>query len=205
MQSARSLPRPLADRDAYLMCRVRDGDMPAFALLVNQHRIPLIHFLQRMVQNAAVAEELAQEVFMRVYRSRHSYEPTAKFTTWLFRIATHLGINWLRDRRYERFRDSLDAESEDGTYRQFPDQHPTAEEVLLAGVKAQQIRAEIDVLPRNQRAAVIMHKYHELDYGQIARSLNCSEAAVKSLLFRAYERLRLRLAHFNMPRQQNCC
>src|SRR5262249_45601966 len=83
------------ERDAGLMLRVREGDHASFGLLLERHRGPVIHFLSRMVQNQAVAEELAQEVFLRVYRSRESYEPSAKFTTWLFRIATHLGLNWI--------------------------------------------------------------------------------------------------------------
>ena len=78
------------ERDAQLMLRVREGDAESFALLLERHRGPVINFLYRMVQNQPVAEELAQEVFLRVYRSRESYQPTAKFTTWLFRIATHL-------------------------------------------------------------------------------------------------------------------
>ena len=85
------------ERDAELMIRVREGDETSFALLLNRHRRPVIHFLYRMVQNQGVAEELGQEVFLRVYKSRGTYEPTAKFTTWLFRIATHLALNWLRD------------------------------------------------------------------------------------------------------------
>ncbi len=81
------------DFDAELMLRVKDGDGASFALLLAKHRSSVIHFLYRMVQNQGVAEELAQEVFLRVYKSRESYEPTAKFTTWLFRIATHLALN----------------------------------------------------------------------------------------------------------------
>src|SRR5271165_5555801 len=87
------------DFDAELMLRVRDGDGASFAILLEKHRSPVIHFIYRMVQNQAIAEELAQEVFLRIYRSRESYEPTAKFTTWLFRIATHLALNSLRDGR----------------------------------------------------------------------------------------------------------
>src|SRR6202050_4943762 len=92
------------DRDAELMLRVREGDDTSFALLLERHRAPVIHFLYRMVQNQPASEELAQEVFLRVYRSRATYEPTAKFTTWLFRIATHLAINWLRGGRDGRGR-----------------------------------------------------------------------------------------------------
>ncbi len=179
------------------MCRVREGDAHSYSLLLERHRRPLIHFLYRMVQNQCVAEELAQEVFLRIYRSRETYEPLAKFTTWLFRIASHVAINWLRDGRHEKNRESLE-EGDGGACLQLPDRNPTIEEYLLAGVKTREIRSAIESLPANQRAAVIMHKYDELDYAQIARVLNCSESAVKSLLFRAYERLRSRLAHFSV-------
>jgi RNA polymerase sigma-70 factor (ECF subfamily) len=148
-----------------------------------------------MVQNQAVAEELAQEVFLRVYRSRTTYEPSAKFTTWLFRIATHLALNWLRDGKYEKNRESLEWDTVGGAVRQLPDRKPTVEQNLLSGVRVQEIREAIQGLPANQKAAVIMHKYQEMDYAQIAGVLGCSESAVKSLLFRAYERLRSRLAH----------
>src|ERR1051325_3439160 len=97
--------------DAELMLRVKEGDGASFAKLLEKHRTPVIHFLYRMVQNQAVAEELAQEVFLRVYRSRETYEPTAKFTTWLFRIATHLALNAIRDNKNERLQERLDDDS----------------------------------------------------------------------------------------------
>src|SRR5438105_12554678 len=96
------------DCDAELMLRVKDGDGGSFALLLEKYRASVIHFLYRMVQDQAVSEELAQEVFLRVYRSRETYEPAAKFTTWLFRIATHLALNWLRDEKHERAQGRLD-------------------------------------------------------------------------------------------------
>jgi RNA polymerase sigma-70 factor (ECF subfamily) len=181
--------------DAELMLRVKEGDAQSFALLLQRHRNPIIHFLFRMVQNQALAEELAQEVFLRVYKARASYEPTAKFTTWLFRIATHLALNSLRDRRNERLFESLDGGQENG--REVPDAQPSIEQELLKELRARQIRAAIAKLPEKQRAAVLMHKYEEMDYAQIARVLGCSESAVKSLLFRAYETLRARLAHMS--------
>lgn len=183
------------DFDVQLMCRVRNGDTCSFGILLERHRTQVVHFLYRMVQNQAVAEELAQEVFLRVYRSRMTYEPSAKFTTWLFRIATHLALNWLRDGKYERYRESLDGDATGVMVRQVPDRNPTVEEHLLANVRVHEIRDAIQGLSEKQKTAVIMHKYQEMDYAQIARVLNCSESAVKSLLFRAYERLRARLAH----------
>src|SRR4029077_9227645 len=93
---------------AELMLRVKEGDSASFERLLGKYRSPVIGYLYRMVQDQGVAEELAQEVFLRVYRARSTYEPAAKFTTWLFRIATHLALNSLRDRRCERGRQSLD-------------------------------------------------------------------------------------------------
>ena len=183
------------ERDAELMLRVRDGDQTSFSLLLERHRGPVIHFVYRMVQNQSVAEELAQEVFLRVYRSRSTYEPTAKFTTWLFRIATHLALNWLRDGKHEKLQESLDEETSDGTTRQVADRGRTIEQELLYEAKLREVRQAIEALPSKQRAAVLMHKYEEMEYSQIAKVLNCSESAVKSLLFRAYESLRSRLAH----------
>src|SRR5438477_12077807 len=107
--------------DAELMLRVKEGDDVSFALLLEKYRLPVVHFLYRMVQNFAISEELAQEVFLRVYRSRATYEPTAKFTTWLFRIATHLALNWLRDGKNERGQERLDDDSGDGPVREVAD------------------------------------------------------------------------------------
>ena len=183
------------ERDAELMLRVREGDETSFALLLERHRVPVVHFLYRMVQNRPVSEELAQEVFLRVYRSRATYAPTAKFTTWLFRIATHLALNWIRDGKKEKGQESLNQELLDGVERQVADRQPTIEQEMLYAVRLAEVRRAIETLPEKQRAAVMMHKYEELDYAQIAKALRCSESAVKSLLFRAYETLRSRLAH----------
>jgi RNA polymerase sigma-70 factor (ECF subfamily) len=183
------------DYDAQLMIRVKQGDGVSFGLLLEKHRSPVIHFLYRMVQNQAVAEELAQEVFLRVYRSRSTYEPTAKFTTWLFRIATHLALNSLRDGRNERSEARLDAEASESPARQVSDARPSVEQVMVHQSRLEEVRQAVAGLPEKQRAAVLMHKYEEMEYSQIAKVLNCSESAVKSLLFRAYEALRARLAH----------
>jgi RNA polymerase sigma-70 factor, ECF subfamily len=180
--------------DAELMLRVRDGDHASFDLLLGKYRGPVIHFLYRMVQDHGVAEELGQEVFLRVYRSRATYEPAAKFTTWLFRIATHLALNWLRDARRERGQERIDDDSS-GVPRELPDRHPTIEQAMASESRLEEVRRAVAKLPEKQRAAVLMHKYEEMDYMQIAAVLGCSESAVKSLLFRAYETLRSRLAH----------
>jgi RNA polymerase sigma-70 factor, ECF subfamily len=183
------------DFDAELMLRVKDGDGASFGVLLEKHRAPVVNFLYRMVQNHAVAEELAQEVFLRVYRSRSTYEPTARFTTWMFRIATHLALNALRDGKNERLQERLDDDSGDFPVRQVFDRRPSVEQSMVYEAKMDEIRRAISVLPEKQRAAVLMHKYEEMEYSQIAKVLSCSESAVKSLLFRAYETLRARLAH----------
>ena len=188
------------DPDAQLMLRVRDGDDHSFTTLLEKHRNPVIHFVQRMVQDRAVAEELSQEVFLRVYRSRGTYEPSAKFTTWLFRIATHLALNWLRDGRNERGHQRLDSRRESDRDSELParevaDRTPSTEQSMVYEIRMREIRDAIALLPKKQRAAVLMHKYQGMEYSQIAGALECSESAVKSLLFRAYEALRAKLAH----------
>jgi RNA polymerase sigma-70 factor, ECF subfamily len=183
------------DYDAELMLRVKEGDGASFGVLLNKHRLSVVHFLQRMVENHAVAEELAQEVFLRVYRSRSTYEPTAKFTTWLFRIATHLALNSLRDGKNERSQERLDDDSSDLPVRQVSDNRPSVEQAMVYRARLDEVRRAVAGLPEKQRAAVLMHKYEEMEYSQIAKVLSCSESAVKSLLFRAYETLRARLAH----------
>jgi len=163
--------------------------------LLEKHRSPVVHFLYRMVQQQAVAEELAQEVFLRVYRSRATYEPTAKFTTWLFRIATHLALNAIRDGKNERNQERLDERTEGVAPLQVEDRRPSVEQSMVRQAALDEVRQAVAALPGKQRAAVLMHKYREMEYTQIAKVLNCSESAVKSLLFRAYETLRARLAH----------
>jgi RNA polymerase sigma-70 factor (ECF subfamily) len=187
---------PAPDLDAQLMLRVRDGDEESFRVLLEKHRNPVVHFLYRMVQDEAVSEELSQEVFLRVYRSRGTYEPTAKFTTWLFLIATHLALNSLRDGRNERGQVRLDDDGDgDGPAREVADRKPSVEQQMVVQARLWEVREAIAMLPEKQRAAVLMHKYEEMEYSQIANVLACSESAVKSLLFRAYETLRARLAH----------
>ncbi len=193
-EGVRPIQRTL-DRDSELMLRVRDGDQGSFESLLEKHRGPMIHFLHRMVQNEAVAEELTQEVFLRVFKSRGSYQPSAKFTTWLFRIGTHLALNWIRDGRNEKSQTSLDKDTAEGAGRQVPDRSRTVEQELVHQAKLREVRQAIQSLPAKQRAAVKMHKYKDLEYAQIASVFGCSEPAVKSLLFRAYEALRARLAH----------
>src|SRR6202051_2949539 len=103
----------MARSDVQLMLDVKAGDDSSFELLLRKYRTPLVNFLYRMVRDSATAEDLAQEVFLRVYRARKQYSPTAKFTTWLFRIATNLALNSVRDNRYHKMDVSIDAPVEE--------------------------------------------------------------------------------------------
>jgi RNA polymerase sigma-70 factor (ECF subfamily) len=184
--------------DVQLMLDVKAGDEVSFELLLRKYRTPLVHYLGRMMGDLAAAEDLAQEVFLRVYRARSQYSPSAKFTTWMFRIATNLALNARRDGRYRQMEVSIqDGQySEDGEVRflQIPDGQPGAEQRLVARDRSDLIRRAVEELPEKQCAAVVLHKYEEMDYDQIAAILGCSESALKSLLFRAYETLRVKLA-----------
>jgi RNA polymerase sigma-70 factor, ECF subfamily len=185
--------------DAAVMLRVAAGDESGFTYLAEKYHRPMIHFLYRMVNNHAIAEELAQEVFLRVYRARSSYRAEARFTTWLYRIATNLAVNHARDTKHERSAQTvyLDATDEEtGTTPDVADDDPSAEERLVRDERMAAIRRHVLALPERQRMAVLMHKYQGMDYRQIGEVLKLSESATKSLLFRAYQTLREKLKDF---------
>ncbi|MGD0941319.1 MAG: sigma-70 family RNA polymerase sigma factor [Terracidiphilus sp.] len=185
--------------DAAIMLRVAAGDDSGFNYLAEKYHRAIIRFLFRMVRNQAIAEELAQEVFLRVYRSRESYRAEAKFSTWLYRIATNLAVNHARDTKNERSVQAvyLDAPDEQtGTTPDVADDDPSAEQHLLRQERMAAIRAHVMALPERQRMAVLMHKYQGMDYREIGEVLKLSESATKSLLFRAYQTLREKLKDF---------
>jgi len=185
--------------DAEVMLRAGTDDNAAYEYLVTKYHRPMIAFMYRMCHNQALAEELAQEVFLRVYRARESYSAEAKFTTWMYRIATNLALNHLRDTKTERIEVSVSLDEPDETTGRTPDvaSHGlTAEEDLLRRERLAAIRKEVEALPERQRMAVLMHKYQGMDYKEIAKVLKLSESATKSLLFRAYETLRETLKRF---------
>jgi RNA polymerase sigma-70 factor (ECF subfamily) len=192
--------RAAAERsDAEIMLAVAAGDEAGYNYLVRKYHRQIIHFLFRMVHNEAVAEELAQEVFLRVYRSRESYRAEAKFSTWLYRIATNLAVNHARDTKYERNAPTLnlsEPDPESGSTPEVADDDLTVEQTMLREERMAAIRAQVSALPERQRMAVLMHKYQEMDYRQIGEVLKLSESATKSLLFRAYQTLRDRLKDF---------
>ncbi|HEY1994595.1 MAG TPA: sigma-70 family RNA polymerase sigma factor [Edaphobacter sp.] len=185
--------------DAEIMLRVAAGDEAGFPLLVEKYRRQMVHYMYRMVHNQAIAEELAQEVFLRVYRARASYRAEAKFSTWIYRIATNLGVNHARDTRHERgaqtvYLDQPDPET--GMSPDVADTTPSVEQDMLRDARLAAIRKHVMALPERQRTAVLMHKYQDLDYKEIGAVLKLSESATKSLLFRAYQTLRERLKEF---------
>jgi RNA polymerase sigma-70 factor, ECF subfamily len=185
--------------DAEVMLRVTAGDDSAFDYLVEKYRRPMISFMYRMTHNQAVAEELAQEVFLRVYRSRKGYAASAKFTTWLYRIATNLAVNHARDTKHERPENTVNIDEPDadtGMTVDVADSGLNAEQIILRRERLAAIRSQVEALPERQRMAVLMHKYQNMDYREIAAVLKLSESATKSLLFRAYETLRETLKGF---------
>ena len=185
--------------DAEVMLRVAAGDNGAFDYLVEKYRRAMISFMYRMTHNQAVAEELAQEVFLRVYRSRQSYAASAKFTTWLYRIATNLAVNHARDTKHERPENIVnidEPDTETGLTVDVADGSLNAEQTILRRERLAAIRRRVEALPERQRMAVVMHKYQNMDYKQISQVLKLSESATKSLLFRAYETLRETLKQF---------
>ncbi|MDQ6676571.1 MAG: RNA polymerase sigma factor [Acidobacteriota bacterium] len=185
---------PALDFDTQLMAAAQRGDDRCFTLLVDRHRTQVVQHLCRLVQNPAVAEELAQDVFLRVYRSRCAWTPSAKFTTWLFRISTNVAYNYFRDQRHHNRNVSLDRDIPGVRKREYPEPLRSVEEALVDKVRVGRIREAIASLPVKQRSAVLMHKYEEMDYSQISQALGCTPSALKALMFRAYESLRKQLA-----------
>jgi RNA polymerase sigma-70 factor (ECF subfamily) len=185
--------------DADLMLKVKAGDDSAFEYLAEKYRRPMLGFMYRVTRNTHLAEELAQEVFLRVYRARATYNAEAKFSTWLYRIASNLSVNYIRDTKHERPEMSVsldEPDEETGTTLDLADKSLDAEQQLLRRERMAAIKRHVQALPERQRTAVLMHKYQGMDYRQIADILHISESATKSLLFRAYETLRDRLKEF---------
>lgn len=185
--------------DAAIMLRAAAGDEAGFNYLAEKYNRPIFYFLFRMVHNQAIAEELTQEVFLRVYRSRQSYRAEARFSTWLYRIATNLAVNHARDTKYERAARNIYLDAPDeltGSTPDVADNEPSVEQNLLREERMKAIRTHVMALPERQRMAVLMHKYQGMDYREIGEVLKLSESATKSLLFRAYQTLRDTLKDF---------
>ena len=171
------------------MARIRDGDMEAFRCLVEAHQARVIGTISKMLGSDAEAEDLAQQVFIRIWKSAPRYRPTAKFTTWLFRITRNLVFNELRRKRH--FVDQADEMPEPAERR---DQEP--DKVLMEGEQQSAIQNAIDQLPESQRLAIILRRYEGMAYEEIAAVMGTSVPAVKSILFRARAELRERLEKY---------
>src|SRR5579859_6375249 len=185
-----------SDPDAALMLRVKRGDRAAFAELVDKYKQPVMNFIFRSLRDEAEAEDLAQNVFLQVYKSRSRYKQTAKFSTWLFTIARNLCLNELR-RRSRHPAESLEethTENEDQPPRQFEDKSQMgAPDKVLHGELAEKIDEALAELPENQRSAILLCRQDELSYEEIARILRCSLSATKSLIHRGRETLKEKL------------
>jgi RNA polymerase sigma-70 factor, ECF subfamily len=184
------------DPDASLMLRVKRGDISAFAELVDKYKQPVMNLIGRMLKDANEAEDLAQNVFLQVYKSAHRYQVAAKFSTWLYTIARNLCLNEIR-RRSRHPADSLDAthkEHENQPLRQFKDEKTfSPPDALLHGELEHKIAEALAELPENQRTAILLCRGDELSYEEIAEVLGCSLSATKSLIHRGRETLKQKL------------
>jgi RNA polymerase sigma-70 factor (ECF subfamily) len=187
------------DPDAILMLCVKRGDRAAFAGLVEKYQQPVLNFIYRTLRDETEAEDLAQTVFLQVYKSRSRYRRTAKFSTWLFTIARNLCLNELR-RRSRHPAESIEethTDNEEQPQRQYEDKSQMAPpEKLLHGELAQKIEEALAELPENQRSAILLCRQDELSYEEIAEVLNCSLSATKSLIHRGRETLKEKLKRY---------
>jgi RNA polymerase sigma-70 factor (ECF subfamily) len=184
------------DPDAALMLRVQQGDMAAFEELVENYKQPVINLLFRTLRDATEAEDLAQHVFLQVFKSAHRYRVTAKFSTWLYTIARNLCLNEIR-RRSRHPADSLDAphpDNEDQPIRQYEDtRNALPPDLVLRDELTHKIEEALASLPENQRTAILLFREDEMSYEEIAKVLGCSLSATKSLIHRGRETLKLKL------------
>jgi RNA polymerase sigma-70 factor (ECF subfamily) len=182
--------------DEKLMAETARGDEYAFELLVTRHQSRMLNLIYRFIGNRTQARDLAQEVFIRVWQAAPRYKPQAKFTTWIYRLAANLCLNELKasGRKKLLFSQSPAEES------RIPDEQgnvsPSAEDLLLAEERSRQISLALQNLPENQRMALILKRYDNLSYHEIAKIMECSVSAVESLLVRAKRNLQEKLNFF---------
>lgn len=181
------------DPDAALMLRVKAGDFAAFEELVNKYKQPVMNLVYRTLRDPTEAEDLAQHVFLQVFKSAHRYEVAAKFSTWLFTIARNLSLNEIR-RRSRHPADSLDepaSDDDDHPRRQVADmKNFTPPDLLLQSELAEKIEEALASLPEKQRTAILLCRGEEHSYEEIAEILDCSVSATKSLIHRGRETLK---------------
>ena len=185
--------RDLSSED--LMDRIAKGDHEAFEILVNRHQASILNLIYRFIGDRTQAKDLAQEVFLQVWQAAKNYEPKAKFTTWIYRIATNLCLNELKSARRKKWV-SFFRSHEDNEYsmeQSLPDDSPSAEDLLLIRERSRQISDALQSLPANQRMALVLKRYDDMSYQEIAQILGCSVSAVESLLVRAKRTLQEKL------------
>ncbi len=182
------------DADARLMLRAKAGEAAGLAALYEKHRHGIMRYIYRQLQDRSIAEDLTQEVFLRVHRHRLDYEPSAKFTTWVYRIAANLALNWKRDHGREIASGALSGTVDLPGWR-CADRRMPVDERMAIEARREEVRRAVAGLPERQRRVVVLHKFEEIEGRQIAEALGCSHQAVRSTLFRAYQTLRERLAH----------
>ncbi|MDB5307621.1 MAG: sigW 7 [Gemmataceae bacterium] len=184
----------LRDPDIRLMLRVRDDDAAAFAELVERFQHRLVGIMHHIVGSADEAEDLAQEVFLRVYRIRKKYSPKAKFSTWLFTIANNLALNALRNRKRRPVLPLEVGESAQFGPRPGENSVPDRGETPSHGLRHKEltdvIRRALDGLGERQRVAIVLNKFEDMNYAEIADVMGLTTKAVKSLLSRARMKLR---------------
>jgi RNA polymerase sigma-70 factor (ECF subfamily) len=179
-----------------LMLRVKEGDVRAFERLVELHQRTIIGTVARMLNSVDDAHDVAQQVFIRIWRSAPRYEPSAKFTTWMFTITRNLVFNELR-KRNRRKEVSIEQENEDEPPKQYASlTSPAPDEISQQTELENALDHAISMLPEKQRLAVVMRRYEDMPYEQICEVLGMSLPAVKSLLFRARAELRKHLASY---------
>ncbi len=191
----------LHDPDVQRMLRVKEGDEEAFGELVETYRERLIHIFSHLVGGREAAEDLAQEVFMRIYRARETYKATAKFSTWLFRIANNLASN--ARRTVGRRREVMIAPDDSGPLGARPAEQLLADKSSLLPSRQfvtretrEQVRGAVENLNERQRLAVLLHKFEAMSYADIGLSMDLTPQAVKSLLSRARENLKSQLKRY---------
>lgn len=181
-----------------LMERISGGDQEAFEILVNRHQTSVLNLSFRFIGDRTQAKDLAQEVFLRVWQAAKSYKSEAKFTTWIYRITANLCFNELKSARRKKLLQFLrfNADHEIETEENFPDRSPSPEDLLLVKERSRRISDALQSLPENQRMALVLKRYDDLSYQEIAQVLGCSVSAVESLLVRAKRTLQEKLKNF---------
>jgi RNA polymerase sigma-70 factor (ECF subfamily) len=195
-QKKQARQRAKQDENVQLMLRVKDGDAEAFNELVERNAQIVHALVYRFLREPSMVEDITQDVFLRVYRNAHRYQPTAKFSTWLYRITANLCFNVMRSRKKSRLT-SLDSIGDEESRMEVPDPSLATPGERLHGEELSEIvAAAIAELPEKQRVAIVLNKYEDKNYEQIGDVLELSTMAVKSLLSRARNNLRDKLSRY---------